>query len=139
MKLKSILAAAVFAGMVATALPAAAQGRAGISWSGNIDANTVIYIQGNSVSTQVRRGQGPTGVSYHFFGRLPNRPVLVSLANWDGRGIVRILQQPGPDNGFTAAVQIRDPQPGRGHYDFDLRWDGGFGGGYHGGPGSWQR
>ena len=35
---------------------------------------------------------------------------------------MRVVQPPTPDNDFTTAVRIHDPQPGRSHYDIAPAW-----------------
>ncbi len=102
--------------------PAQAQGQPGMSWSGKVDENVIVYIHEDHAQTQDISGKQTTHISTNFWGRLPDRPVDVSLANWQGRGIVRLIQEPRPDNNFTAAVRIRDPQAGKGFYSFTLTW-----------------
>ena len=40
----------------------------------------------------------------------------------EGRGEASVIQQPTAENGFTAKVRVRDPQPGFGHYAFMVMW-----------------
>jgi hypothetical protein len=40
----------------------------------------------------------------------------------DGRGEVRLAQEPRPGNSFTAIVTIRDPKRGQEGYTFELSW-----------------
>ena len=132
------LASLLLAVIGALILPANAQGRyhndlddygrpyapegGQVNWSGNVDDTTIVYIHLHDVSTQTVSGKSATDVHARVFGRLSRGPVYVSLRQWDGRGRVRVIQEPSPDNDFTAAVRIRDPQPGRSHYDFVLGW-----------------
>ncbi len=53
---------------------------------------------------------------------LPDRDVQVTVENVDGRGEVRLIEQPAESNGYTARVRIRDPQGGAGDYSFALTW-----------------
>jgi hypothetical protein len=46
----------------------------------------------------------------------------VSLDETNGRGDIRLLQQPGRENDYTAQVLIRDPQGGSADYSFTLSW-----------------
>lgn len=114
---------------ILAAKPALAQGRPGMSWSGNVDSDVIVYIHQGSARTDTIDGHQTTHIRTDFWGRLPDRPVRVFLVNWQGRGFVRVVQQPRPDNGFTAGVEIRDPQPGRGDYSFTLSWTRPFWGG----------
>ena len=136
MKRNLRLAAAVMAvlGLAAvygilTIAPAQAQGRAGMSWSGRVDQDTIIYIHQDKARTDTITGHTTDHIRTNFWRLLPDRPVRVFLVNWQGRGFVRVVQQPSLDNSFTAAVEIRDPQPGHGDYSFTLGWDRPFVGG----------
>lgn len=115
--------ALIAAGCAVAAVPANAQGQHGVSWSGDVDDVVIVYVHGDRVRTETVSGHSPWNVSTNVFGRLPDRPVRVWLSDQDGRGRVRVIQQPGPDNDFTAAVRIHDPQSGKSHYHFDLNWE----------------
>jgi len=53
---------------------------------------------------------------------LPSREVTVSLEEPQGRGEIRLLEQPRESNGYRARVLIRNPQAGPGDYSFRLAW-----------------
>ena len=79
-------------------------------------------IHGRDVQTRTLSGKSVENADSQIFGRLPTeRPVFVNLTK-RGRGTVRIVQQPGPFNNYTAVVRIHDPQPGAAHYRFRLEW-----------------
>jgi hypothetical protein len=59
---------------------------------------------------------------YKFSRPLPHRDVEVSLEDQQGRGEVRLVEQPRQRNSYTARVSIRDPQSGSGEYSFTLVW-----------------
>ena len=104
-------------------VPALAQGRPGqVTWRGNVDDTIIVYVHRDSVTERTISGKDPQNIDVQFLGRLPHRPVTVMLSDWSGRGHVRIVQQPNPDNDFTAAVRVRDPQDGQSHYKFTLTW-----------------
>jgi hypothetical protein len=48
--------------------------------------------------------------------------VQLSATLSEGRGTVTVIQQPTAANGYTAVVEIRDPQRGYGFYDLNLNW-----------------
>ena len=100
----------------------------GVRWEGDVDDTTIVYVHRRDVRTDTVAGHSASHVNVHQFGGLPDRPVSVFLRHEDGRGHVRIVQQPGPDNDWTAAVRLHDPQPGRSHYEFELGWQGDGGG-----------
>ena len=116
------LAAGLFAAVCGMAVPASAQARGGMTWSGDVDDTTIVSVHGGDVRTDTVRGKDAANINEQVFGRLPHQPIFVYLRHRDGRGQIRIVQQPNPDNGFTARIRIHDPQAGRSHYDFDLGW-----------------
>lgn len=91
-------------------------------WQGSVDDTVDIYIQGSHVWTQVRSGKRLNAQAYDIPRPLPASPVDVDLTSVDGRGTVRIFQQPNADNGYTVGVRIHDPMGGRGFYSFTLDW-----------------
>ena len=102
---------------------------ANLHWSGDVDDRAVIRISGNDVNVRATL-QGVRNDHFEFRGGgLPNYPVNVTLREADGRGGVRLVQQPSERNGYTAVVRIVDRAPGRNHYDFDLHWNSHDGGG----------
>ena len=115
-----------------------------MTWRGDVDDTTLIYFHGDEVRTRDVSGKGSTRTSTEVFDRLPRGAIRVFLTDHDGRGQVRVVQQPTPDNDFTAAVRISDPQPGRGHYEVALTWAplpspyGGRGEGRDGGRGGYR-
>ncbi len=117
-------AAVALAALGGIAAPAGADPRPSVVWSGDVDDTTIVYVHEHDVRTRDVSGKGSRNVSSEVFGRLPRGPIQVFLDRREGRGRIRIIQQPRPDNDFTAAVRIQDPQSGRGHYSFSLRWNG---------------
>ena len=112
------------AGCAIAAIPANAQGRHGVSWSGIVDDTVIVYIHGDRVRTETISGNSPRDVSDRSFGRLPDRPVRVFLEDRDGRGRITIVQQPNERNDYTAAVRIYDPEGGSARYHFSVSWQG---------------
>ena len=113
--------------------PASAQGRNNVRWSGDVDDTTIISVRGSDVRTDTVFGKSAANINAQVFGFLPRGPIQVYLRERHGRGQVRVIQQPNPDNDFTAKVRIHDPRPGAAHYEFDLAWaplDGPRGDGY---------
>lgn len=108
--------------LAAALLPLAAHADGRLDWSGNVDDRASISIHGRNVQTQTISGKPVQSVTTHIFGRLPTKhPVFVNITK-RGRGTVRVVQQPGPFNNYTAVVRIHDPQPGADHYRFRLEW-----------------
>jgi len=123
MKLNLKAMTAGLAACAALAVPAAAFADGSVAWSGNVDDTAIVYIHGQNAQTETISGNATRDTRAYFRGHLPHHPVFVSLRRSEGRGRVRIVQQPGPNNGFTAGVRIHDPQPGSSFYRFVLTWD----------------
>lgn len=115
------VAAAGFGALAAVAAPAMADGE--MHWRGDVDDTALIYIRRSDVRVRANM-QGVRNERHDFRGQLPrNDDSRVRLVDEDGRGDIRLVQQPNADNGYMAVVRIKDPQSGRGHYEFTLRWE----------------
>ncbi|MEZ5346202.1 MAG: hypothetical protein R2681_11690 [Pyrinomonadaceae bacterium] len=99
----------------------------GMSWSGNVDNLVQISIRGRSASVRTLEGQRVRNVNYNFQTSLPNREVNVEVRKRDGRGSVKVIQQPARFNNYTAIVEIHDSSGGSDNYRFDLTWENRFG------------
>lgn len=129
--------AALAAVCLAMAIPAIAQGPGpgpnpggpdqaanSVSWSGDVDQAATVFFHGHHAWVDNVKGKTVTNMVFDFNPDLPpDHHVDVHLADVHGRGTVELLQQPTPDNNYTAAVRIRDPDAGRGHYHFRLVWN----------------
>jgi hypothetical protein len=94
-----------------------------LRWSGAVDDQIEIRIQGRSVSTRTLSGNGARDVRSDLDGRpLPRRDLQIRVRERQGRGTVTVVQQPGQWNGYTAVIRVRDRQGGFGYYDFDVVW-----------------
>jgi len=91
-------------------------------WSGRVDGEAIISCRRDTCEAEVTQGGPVTRERFRFTHALPNQRVLVSLEEKQGRGEVRLLEQPREENEFTARVLIRDPQGGPGDYSFVLSW-----------------
>jgi hypothetical protein len=87
-----------------------------------IDDVVELRVQGRRVDVVERSGVRTRDARASFSGALPRESVNVQLARADGRGSVRIVQQPSIWNAFTAVVRIEDRSGGAARYDLDLRW-----------------
>ncbi len=94
-----------------------------LRWSGAVDDQVEIRIQGRNFDTRTVSGNGTRDVRANLTGRaLPRRDVTVSVRERSGRGTVSVVQQPSQWNGYTAVIRIRDRQGGFGYYDLDVSW-----------------
>ena len=94
-----------------------------LRWSGLVDGVAEIRIQGGRVDAISPRGDVLRSVRYNVVGSsLPRRDVRLELGRSEGRGAVRIAQQPSVWNQYTAVIRIDDSASGYGSYAFDVRW-----------------
>lgn len=93
-----------------------------LTWSGRVDGEAVVSCHASTCEAEERGGDQVTGGRSRFSKPLPSREVAVTLEKTDGRGEIRLLEQPRESNGYRARVLIRDPQAGSGNYSFTLAW-----------------
>lgn len=94
-----------------------------LRWSGMVDGVAEIRIQGGRIDALAPRGDALRGVRYDIAGAsMPRRDVRLEMGRSEGRGSVRIVQQPSVWNQYVAVVRIEDVRPGYGAYSFDIRW-----------------
>jgi hypothetical protein len=93
-----------------------------LSWSGRVDDEAIISCRGNECRAESTRGGPVTRERARISRPLPRRDTTVSLEDTQGRGEIRLVEQPREENGYTARVRIRDPQGGAGDYSFTLAW-----------------
>lgn len=92
-------------------------------WSGDVDADAIVHIQHGKTWIEDVSGKPTQNIVSKFQGKLPDDyPVTVQFTSTSGRGQVVLTQQPTEENNYITNVQISDPQPGAGHYQFTLTW-----------------
>ncbi|HEX5228201.1 MAG TPA: hypothetical protein VFW44_10850 [Bryobacteraceae bacterium] len=94
-----------------------------VSWSGRVDESAVISCHERTCSSSSEAGAPVSGEAYKFSKPMPDRDLDVRLEFPEGRGDVRLIDQPRERNHYTARVAIRDPQTGSGDYSFTLVWN----------------
>lgn len=95
--------------------------RVALMWSGDVDDNLEILLQPSGISYRTLRGAAPRGVQ-SALNRMPRTEAELEVNQTEGRGQVTVVQQPTAENGYTARIRVRDPQPGFGHYAFNVTW-----------------
>lgn len=95
--------------------------RVALQWSGNVDDKLLIMLRPSGLSYRTLDGRAPEGIESSFNG-LPAAATMVDVRQTEGRGSVTVVQQPSPDNGYTAMIRVVDPQSGYGHYSFEVMW-----------------
>jgi hypothetical protein len=91
-------------------------------WEGVVDGTTIIYVHRRQVRTENRSGLPVQRQRYDFTDPLPNARLEVQLEVIEGRGRVQMVQQPHPNNDYTASIRIDDSDRGQSRYVFELRW-----------------
>ncbi len=94
-----------------------------VSWTGRVDEGAVISCHKQSCVSSVARGAPVADERFKFSHALPDRDTEVRLQDPQGRGELRLIEQPRQRNNYTARVSIRDPQAGAGEYTFTLVWN----------------
>lgn len=98
------------------------RGRNQVKWSGRVEDEVLISCAADHCTSEAVRGVPVMREHFKFGHPLPQSDVEVALENPDGRGTIRLVEQPNEHNGYTARVQIRDPQSGASDYGFTLTW-----------------
>lgn len=120
--MRTFLSAAAAFGVTALTLAAPVAAHAGaLNWSGDVDDTAIVHISHDRVWTTSSM-KGVRNESSDVRGRLDDRRDRIRVARVQGRGNVQVIEQPNRRNHYTAAVRIRDYQPGAGHYHVVLTW-----------------
>ena len=93
-----------------------------LHWSGAVDDQADIRIQGGQVDNVNVTGNGLRDVQANLSGQLPRQGVALRVDKRQGRGSVTVVQQPSAWNSYTAVIRIRDTRSGTDHYDLDVTW-----------------
>jgi hypothetical protein len=95
-----------------------------LHWTGDVDKTAVIRWHGDRAMLQNISGDVARNVRADVAGSgLPGRDVTLRIVQREGRGNIIIEQQPSSGNNYTAVIRVNDPDPGYGHYDFDVVYD----------------
>ena len=93
-----------------------------VTWKGHVDGEVVVACHQSICDANATAGRPVLRESFKFSKPLPASDVEVTLESSEGRGEIRLLDQPLEKNGYTARVLIRDPDRGAGDYRFTLTW-----------------
>lgn len=92
-------------------------------WKGRVDGVDELLIQGRTVRVHHLEAKPIQRQDHRFSARLPARAVEVELNVIEGRGSVRLMEQPSERNDYTVVVRIDDDRNGEGDYELELVWD----------------
>lgn len=92
-------------------------------WRGRVDGSDDILIQGSQVRIEHISAKPVQNQDYRFSAPLPFGEVDLELEVIQGRGDVRLMEQPSRRNHYTAVVRVDDQdQGGDSDYEFELSW-----------------
>jgi len=97
--------------------------RDALTWSGRVDEEAIVSCQDGSCTSSAPHGAPVAEERFNFSRPLPHREVDVRIDDRDGRGDIRVLEQPSRRNNYTARIAIHDPLAGAAEYSFKLVWD----------------
>ena len=99
----------------------------------SVDHTAEVEVSGDMGLLTTTAGQPASWRRFQCNAPLPSNPVDFRFSKTQGRGTVRMVQDPRRTGG-RAVIHISDTQGGRSDYTFDLQWRGPFGGGWAPGP-----
>ena len=92
-------------------------------WSGKVDDEIVIMIQGSRASVRTVTGDRVRNEDFSFDSPLPRQQLKLNLRKLNGRGSVDLVEEPSARNDYSAVVRIRDKKAGTNDYEFELTWE----------------
>ncbi len=110
--------------LATTASAAHADGRQLFVWSGTVDREAIIVMRGSALETQGDGFESFREARYRVSDALPRAAGYVRVERADGRGLVEVIEQPSPFNGFTTRVRVLDRQSGADRYRLVATWEG---------------
>ena len=93
-----------------------------LHWRGTVDDNVQLVVRGGYVDVRTIGGTEYNDANYNFTSQLPRRRTTVRAIKLNGRGTIRVLQQPSRENDFTAVIEIKDPSGGARMYEIEVLW-----------------
>src|SRR5260370_30242497 len=112
-----------FALLFASALSAQPERKPQMIWQGEVDDTALLYVHGKRLEVETKGGAPVARQRYRIYDALPDNHQDVRLSVSEGRGNVRIVEQPRADNRYTLALSIEDRQAGSGFYSIALYWN----------------
>jgi hypothetical protein len=87
----------------------------------NVDGAAEVEIHGDAGFLRTVSGRPAAWRRFQCSAPLPNAPSDLRMSRIEGRGMVRIVEDPRRSGG-RAVIRIEDPQSGSATYRFDLEW-----------------
>ena len=109
--------------LVASASILSAQDRRLFEWTGDVDREVQITMQGRRIWTRDIGNNEPRRHREQVASALPRQEGNVFVELEDGRGSADVVQQPSARNNYTTIVRIRDARGGADRYRLSAYWD----------------
>jgi hypothetical protein len=93
-----------------------------LTWEGEVNGPTRLVIQGERV--EVSGNSDVDRPNYRFFEPMPDRATNVTAQVVQGRGTVRVVEQPYRDNGFRTVVAVNPRGRQREFMTVNVFWEG---------------
>lgn len=88
-----------------------------------VDGEIELRVQDDRIRYTVASGRPPREDGSEFTQPIPRTKLKsFKLDKKDGRGEVQLLEQPTPENGYTARIRINDPKGGDDKYRIEVKW-----------------
>jgi hypothetical protein len=94
-----------------------------LTWTGLVDEAAIVSCRRQSCVSSAEQGAPVANEHFQFSRPMPDRDTDVRLEIPEGRGEIRLIEQPRQQNNYTARVSIHDPLAGAGDYSFTLVWN----------------
>ena len=108
--------------LVAGVAPALSAQQRLFEWAGRVDHEVRLFMRGNDVWTQDVSGRQTRRTQVRVSRALPTQVGQVRVQLLDGRGDVRVIQQPSSRNNYTTVVRIADRSGGADRYRLAAYW-----------------
>jgi len=98
-----------------------------MEWRGTVDDRVQVVIRGRSATVNTISGSSYNDDRSNFNGGggrwVNGRNYHASVNKQNGRGKVRIVQQPNRRNNYTTIVEVDDSKGGADRYRFRVTWN----------------
>lgn len=95
-----------------------------VHWRGSVDGKVFLIFHENKVETERERGKKIEDMRYSYSNKIPGSNFKVMLKKIEGRGNIKIVENPSYNNNYSVKVLVDDgPYRGRDIYDFYLYWE----------------
>lgn len=99
-----------------------------LRWEGTVDGKVLLKINRRRVTYDVISGVPVQRQRFDFTDPLPFKNTRVEVTVEEGRGNVRVIEQPRERNDYTATIEINDSSSGQDSYVLDVYWEKSFSG-----------